>query len=125
METNIFKRTYLLPKIEFIKFQLNQSINVPILVLNDTNLTIMAYIHEYGAEAKHKIIQERILTSVNSCVNYFSQLKALGYIIQEGKTYKLNPKLYICPTDFTQISQVQIDTSKNEVYHVYYKAQTA
>ena len=120
----VFKRTYCLPKIEFIKFQLNQSINVPILVLNDTNLTILAYIYVYGKDAKSMIVGHRILTNVNSCVNYFSQLKAQGYIIQEDKVYYLNPKIYICTENYTQITQVEIDHTKNEVYHVYYKAPT-
>jgi hypothetical protein len=117
----LFKE-YHLPPIEFVKFQLNQSINFPIPLLNDTIITILAYVYYYGPSAKDKIVGDRILTSKNSCINYISTLIAQGYLVRnDDKTVSLNPKLLILDSDYMQINLVKLDTSKNEVYHPYYK----
>ena len=114
-------REYHLPPIEFIKFQLNQSINVPVPLLNETNLTILAYVYYYGPDAKKKIVEERILSSSNSCINYFGTLVAQQYLIREDGEIKLNPKILILDADYIQVNMVKLDSSKYEVYHPYYK----
>ena len=49
-DKKLFKE-FVLPPIEFIKYQLNFIINVPIYVLNDTNLTVLAYVYMYGSKS--------------------------------------------------------------------------
>lgn len=120
-ETPKLFKEYRLPPIEFIKFQLNQAINVPIPLLNETNLTILAYVYYYGPEAKKKIVEERILSSTNSCINYFGTLIAQGYLIRDETEVKLNPKILIQDADYIQINVVKLDNTKYEVYHPYYK----
>lgn len=114
-------REYRLPPIEFVKFQLYQAINFPIPVLNETNITILAYIYYYGPEAKRKIVEDRILTSNNSCVNYIGTLITQNYLQRVNGEVILNPKILIQNEDFIQVNVVRIDTSKDEVYHPYYK----
>lgn len=124
-DKKLFKE-FVLPPIEFIKYQLNFIINVPIYVLNDTNLTVLAYVYMYGSKAKNKIVSDRILMSFNSCVNYMSTLKRQGYLIAdpENKTgFVLNPKLKILDEDYTQLIIVRKDQTTNEVYHRHFKSE--
>lgn len=116
-------KEYHLPPIEFVKFQLNQSINFPIPLLNDTIITILAYVHYHGPDAKKKIVEDRILTSTNSCINYISTLIHQGYLhrLDDKKTVILNPKILILDSDYIQVNVVKLDETKNEVYHPYYK----
>ena len=115
----MFKREYILPKIEFYKYQLNRSINCPVPVLNDTDITILAYIYVYGDKTTDMIIRDRILTSRNSCVNYIVKLKKMGYA-EKIDTLKLNPYLKISDEDFVEIVKV-IVTDEKKVYHPYFR----
>lgn len=121
MANKILKKEYHLPPIEFVKFQLNNIINFPIPVLNDTNITILAYIYYHGPDAKRKIVEDRILTSNNSCINYIGTLTAQRYLIRTDNGVELNPRLFIQDADYIQVNVVKIDTTSNEVYHPYYK----
>ena len=128
-----FKREYNLPKIEFIKFQLDQTINHTQNLLNSTEITILAYVYCYGIEAKDKLFQDRILTNLNSIINYLSKLTVRGYLIKEpakeaehigNKGYssiKLNPNLMITDENFIQVSVVQLDSNSDEVYHPHFR----
>lgn len=128
-----FKRDYKLPKIEFIKFQLDQTINHSQKLLNDTELTILSYVHCYGMNCKDRLFNDRILTNVNSIINYLSKLTIRGYIVKEvasdaphrGKKgysdISLNPNLQITEEDFIQVSVVQLDPDSDEVYHPHFR----
>ena len=121
-ELKKLKREYVLPPIEHIKFQLNQSINVPMPVLNDTNLTVLAYVHFYKGEAKKMLVSDRIISTTNSANNYFSTLRSMGYIQgydNEGNL-QLNPKILIMDEDYIQVTIVRRDNTKHEVYHPYF-----
>lgn len=115
----VFKREYSLGKVEFIKYQLNQSINVPEPTLNETYLTVLAYIYVYKEQAKDRLLQDKILTSMNSIVNYIGFLKKLSYI--DPVTKLLNPKIMLAESDFVIINTVKLDTTNEKVYHPYYK----
>lgn len=122
------KREYSLSPIEFIKYQLNQAINIPAPKLNETDITILAYVHHYKDKAKDKVLEDRILTSPNSYINYVSKLKGMGYITKEEKTNPkspavpiINPLLRLEEEDFITLVIVRKDPNKNEVYHPYYK----
>lgn len=130
-----FYREYTLPKIEFIKFQLDQIINFKNNILNQTEITVLAYVYLYGVNAQNKILEDRILTNVNSIINYISRLNIQGYIIKErlqeelieegdkkpGKkpytSLKLNSQITIVEEDYIQISNVKLDTDSDQVYH--------
>lgn len=116
-----FRRTYTLSPVEFIKFQLNQAINFPIPNLNETDITILAYIYLYKLDAKDKIVKDRILTSITSCHNYFVKLKHMQYILKTEEGYVLNPQLKIIDESFIQINDVNLDLSNSNVNHPYFK----
>ncbi len=124
-----YKREYSLSPIEFIKYQLNQSINFPEPVLNETDITILAYVHAYSGQAKGQILKDRILTSPNSFVNYISKLKNMGYLLKTDekvnprnpKPPQLNPNLLIVGESFIQVTIVKLDPSNAQVYHPYYQ----
>jgi hypothetical protein len=115
----IYKREYKLPKIEFYKYQLNRSINCPEPVLNETDITILAYIYVYGNRTTDMIIRDRILTSRNSCVNYIVKLKKLNYAVKDPDL-KLNPNLQISDTDYIEVVTIH-KTDEEKVYHPYYR----
>lgn len=124
-----FKREYSLSPIEFVKYQLNQSINFPEPVLNETDITILAYVYAYGGGAKKQILKDRILTSPNSFVNYISKLKNMNYILRVDEKVnprnprppQLNPNLIILKESYIQINIIKLDPSNAEVFHPYYQ----
>lgn len=117
----ILKKEYKLSPVEFIKFQLNMSINVPEPVLNETDITVLSYIYLYGAEAKNEIFKHKILTSMNSCYNYFSRLKNMGYLVKLEEGYFLNPEIIIVNDSFIMACSVSLNSADNTVFHPYYK----
>ena len=114
-------RRYSLSPIEFYKFQLNQSINWPFQNLNETDITILAYIHLYKENAKRQIVSDRILTSMSSCHNYFGKLKQMEYIVKIGDEYSLNPAIAIISEDFIQVLEVKLDKENSKVNHPYFQ----
>lgn len=128
-----FRRDYKLPRIEFVKFQLDQTINHTQKILNDTEITILSYIYCYGMDANDKIYKDRILTNMNSVINYVSKLTRAGYLIKEPalesttvgkKGYSniyLHPNLKITDEDFIQVSVVTLDHESDEVFHPHFR----
>lgn len=126
-------REYNLPKIEFVKFQLESAINHTHKLLNDTEITILAYVYHYGKDAKNRIHQDRILTNENSVKNYIARLTVNGYIIKEpaiesshrgNKGYSnllLNPNLKILDEDFIQVAIVKLNNSDTVYHHNFRK----
>ena len=127
----IYQREFKLSPVEFVKFQLYNSINLPIPILNETDITVLAYIHLYGNDSKKKIVDHRIFTSVSSFTNYVSRLRSMGYIeadptkgrSKERKPLRLNPNLVIVPNDHILLSKVHLDTNSDKVNHPYYKSE--
>lgn len=117
----IFKREYNLPTLEFVKYQLNRSINVPVPSLNDTDITVLAYVYVYGDDTHDKIIEHRILTSRNSCVNYIVKFKRMGYVIKDEQGLRLQPNLKITNEPFTEVSIVK-PTDEERVFHPFFQA---
>lgn len=114
-------RRYFLSPVEFIKFQLTQAINWPYQNLNETDITILAYIYLYSSKSKSQIVADRILTSMSSCHNYFVKLKQMEYIVKTKDGYILNPKIVILSEDFLLISEVKVDKDNNKVNHPYFQ----
>ena len=126
MEKLVKKLT--LSPVEFVKFQLNQAINVPVKMLNDTDITVLAYVQVYGKQAKYKCLKEQVLTAENSFINYISKLRGMGYI-QKSKpkgdplagTPMLNPDILILDQDFILVTIISKDPENVKVYHPYHK----
>jgi hypothetical protein len=126
MEKLVKKLT--LSPIEFVKFQLNQVINVPVKMLNDTDITVLAYVHVYGKQSKYKCLKEQVLTAENSFINYISKLRGMGYI-QKSKPKgdplagvpMLNPDILILNEDFILMTVITKDPDNVKVYHPYHK----
>lgn len=122
-------RSYKLPKIEFIKCQLDQIINFEQTILNQTEITVLAYVYCFGIDAKDKLFQDRILTNAGSVPNYISRLTRLGYLVKEEnseathrgkKGYSdiyINPDFKILDENFIQVSVIEIDPDSDMVYH--------
>lgn len=125
----IYQREFKLSPIEFVKFQLYNSINLPTPLLNETDVTVLAYIYLYGNAAKKKIIDHRILTNVNSFTNYVSRLRSMDYIepdnvkgrSKDRKPLKLNPNIIIVNESHVQITKIELDNTSSKVNHPYYK----
>lgn len=123
---NLYQKTYRLPIVEFYKFQLNISINLPVHVLNDTDVTILAYVVVYGEEAKRKIVEDRILTSPFGCLNYLRTLCDMNYLVKEvhkgrAATYKINPKILLINEPFKMILSVEPNIEDHANFHRFYK----
>jgi hypothetical protein len=117
-----------LSPIEFVKFQLNQAINVPVKFLNDTDITVLAYVHVYGKNAKVKCLKEQILTAENSFINYISKLRGMGFIQKSAPKHTpnagiplLNPDLLILNEDFILVTVIKKDPNNAKVYNPYHK----
>lgn len=127
----IYQREFNLSPIEFVKFQLYNSINLPSPILNETDVTVLAYIHLYGNEAKKKIVEHRIFTNVNSFTNYVSRLRAMGYVepdptqgrSKERKPLRLNPDIILVDHSHILLSKINLDPSSNKVNHPYFKSE--
>ncbi|MBK8156848.1 MAG: hypothetical protein IPK55_13095 [Streptococcus sp.] len=72
-------------KTEFIKFQLDQTINHSTNLLNQTEITVLAYVYTHGVNAAQELLNDRILTNSTSIINYISRLTRAGYLIKEPK----------------------------------------
>lgn len=129
-------RTFNLSKIEFIKYQLDKIINHSINILNQTEITVLAYVYIYGVSAQQKLLEDRILTNVNSVINYIARLTKSGFLIKEreeteelekkpGKkaytSLTLNSKIEIYDTDFIEVSMVKLDNNSDTVYHPHFR----
>ncbi len=117
----VYKKEYSLSPVEFIKLQLYFLINVPVPILNETDITVLAYVHVYKEQARDKIFRDRILTSINSCYNYFSKLKSMNYLEKKEDYFVLNPQMVIEDENFVQIFDIKKDESKSNVNHPYYQ----
>jgi DNA-binding MarR family transcriptional regulator len=129
-EMKKFKREYRLSKVEFIKFQLDQSINHTSTKLTNTDLIILTYVYLYNLDCHKRLLEDRILTNPNSVINYLAKLTRAGYIVKEEDTtdvkhrgkrayssIKLNPSIMLTEEDFIQVSVVTLDESSDKVYH--------
>lgn len=126
-------RTFSLSKIEFIKYQLDKIINHSINKLNQTEITVIAYVYIYGVDAQQKLLDDRILTNINSVINYIARLTKSGFLIKEregaekkpGKkaytSLTINPQIEIYDTDFIEVSMVKLDNDSDLVYHPYFR----
>lgn len=121
----IYQREFNLSPVEFIKFQLYNAINLPNPILNESDITVLAYIHVYGAEAKKKIVEHRIFTNINSFSNYVTRLRSMGYIdsTEEGrrKLLRLNPDIVLVKESYILISNINLDKTSTKVVHPYFK----
>lgn len=124
----IYQREFNLSPIEFIKFQLYNSINLPRPVLNESDVTVLAYIHLYGNDAKRKIVEHRIFTNVNSFTNYVSRLRSMGYVepdptqgrSKDRQPLKLNPDIILVDTSHVLLTKINLDKNSNQVNHPYF-----
>jgi len=124
-----FKRDYRLSKTEFIKFQLDQTINHSTNLLNQTEITVLAYVYIHGVNAAQELLKDRILTNSTSIINYISRLTRAGYLIKEPKLeadhrgkkgysdISINPDIVISEDGFIQVSVVTLDPDSDQVYH--------
>ena len=124
----IYQREFNLSPIEFIKFQLYNSINLPSPILNETDVTVLAYIHLYGNNAKKKIVEHRIFTNVNSFTNYVSRLRSMEYVepdptqgrSKERKPLRLNPNIVILDHSHILVTKINLDPTSDKVNHPYF-----
>ncbi len=83
--------------IDFLVFQLD--IALPGLSLSKTHKVILAYYYMYD-NAVSKVIEDEVLTSEKSCMNYVSDLRKTKLLIGKGKETKVNPKIKLQTESF-------------------------
>ena len=92
-DTNIVAPTKMVPfrgsLVEYIKFQVRHT--VP-LALNDTDLTLIAYIFLYKEDAQAKFLDDGHSKSEKSVENYISRFRKIGLVVDK---ISLHPNLYI------------------------------
>lgn len=114
----LFKREYKVSPVEFYRLQL--SFICP--DVNNTKLTIMAYIHFYGyKDAQKKILEDKIVVSQSSLYNFFSTLRKEGLIVGYEDEMRIIEDIVLCDEDHITLLTLSKDETKNEVEHRYFK----
>lgn len=108
---------YEVGEVEFYRMQLGFILPK----LNNTMLTMLAYVKVYGEKAKDKLIADGIITSNNTFYTYKCALNKEGYLID----YKVNEGIKLM--EFSEepvlvFNYIKTNSSKNEVEYKYYRA---
>lgn len=114
----LFKREFDVSPVEFYRIQL--SLIIP--NLNNTKLTVLAYIAHYGyKEARKKIIQDGIVTSQYSLHNFISEMRTKGIIMGYKDDVNLHEDIFLCKENHVTIFQLTKNENKDEVGHKYFR----
>lgn len=115
----LFKREFDVSPVEFYRIQMSLIFED----LNNTKLTVLAYIAHYGyKEARKKIIQDGIVTSPFSLHNFISEMRTKGIVTGYKNDVRLHEDIVLCDSNHITIFQLTKNESKNEVGHKYFKS---
>lgn len=116
----LFKREFDVSPVEFYRIQL--SLIIP--NMNNTKLSILAYIAHYGyKEARKKIIQDGIVTSVYSLHNFISEMRLKEIVVGYKNNVRLHEDIFLCRENHVTIFQLTKNESKDEVGHKHFRTQ--
>lgn len=114
----LLKREYSVHPVEFYRIQLGFIIPE----INNTKLTILAYIAAYGyPEGRDQILIDNIVTSKSSLHNFVSEMRTKGIIEGYGDQTKLVDEIMLCNEDHITLLTLRKDSNKNEIGHRYFK----
>ena len=114
----LFKRVYDVSPVEFYRIQLGFICKD----VNETKLTILAYLYYYGyQEAVRKILEDRIVVSMSSLYNFISTLRKEGLVVGYTDELKLVDDIKLVDDPHVTLFYFNIDTTKDEVGHKYFR----
>ena len=114
----LFEREYKVSPVEFYRIQL--SFICP--DVNNTKLTIMAYLYHFGyEEGTKRLLEDKIVISQSSLYNFISSLRKEGLIIGFTTEIELVPEITLCDSDHITLLKLSKDETKNEVGHKYFR----
>lgn len=114
----LFKREYNVSPVEFYRIQLGFICQG----VNETKLTILAYLYYYGyQEAVKKILEDRIVVSMSSLYNFISTLRKEGLVVGYTDELKLVEGIKLVDDPHVTLFYFNIDTTKDEVGHKYFR----
>lgn len=114
----LFIRNYDVSPVEFYRQQL-QFICPDV---NNTKLTLLAYLYHYGyKEALERIIEDRIVVSMSSLYNFICNLRKEGLIVGYEEEIKLVEDIKLCEENHITLLTLRKDPTKNEVEHKYFR----
>ena len=114
----LYKRDYPVSPVEFYRLQL--AFICP--DVNNTKLTIMAYLHHYGyKEAQQKIMEDRIVVSMSSFYNFISNLRKEGLIVGYEDDIKLVEGIILEEEDHITLLTLTKDYNKDEVGYKHFR----
>lgn len=117
-DVKVFSRNFTVGPVEFYRIQLGFIIPT----LNNTKLTILAYIAHYGYKiGRIKILDDKILTSKNSLYNFISDLRTEGIVEGYGNDVKLVEGIKLCDEDNVTILTLKKNPELDEVGHKFFK----
>ena len=114
----VFERKYEVSPVEFYRIQLGFTIPG----INNTKLTILAYICNFGyKEGRKRIIEDRIVTSNSSLHNYITEMRTQGFLEGYGEDVHLVEDIMLVDSNHVTLLTLIKDESKNEIGHRYYQ----
>lgn len=114
----IVQRKMIVSPIEFYRVQLG--FIAP--DINNTMLTILAYVKHYGYyDAVDKLHEDKVLTSIGSIRNNLTELRRRGLLLGVEPEVRINDDIQLFDKDLVTLLIMEIDDTKNEVGHRYYK----
>ncbi len=114
----LFRRDFSVSPVEFYRIQLGFIIPN----INNTKLTILAYIANYGyVEGRIKLLQDEIVTSKSSLHNFISEMRTQGFIVGYGEDVKLVEDIVLCDDSHITLLTLSKDETKDEIGHRYFK----
>ncbi len=117
-EYKLFQRNFTVNPVEFYRIQLGFIIPT----INNTKLTILAYIACYGyKEGKKRILEDGIVTTPNSLYNFVSQMRTQGLLVGYKDDIQLVEEIKLCDENHVTLLTLIKDETKNEIGHRYFK----
>lgn len=95
-------------KIDLIKFQIKWILH-PNIILNDKDLTILAYVYLYKGDAIEKMLEKNISKSYKSLENYISKFRKLTLVEGFKEHTMLNPNIRIALGNISYTIRFQLN----------------
>lgn len=114
----VYRRSFKVSPVEFYRIQLEHICNG----VNQTKLTILAYLYYYGyTKGVEKILEDRIVVSMSSLYNFTSTMRKEGLIVGYEDDIRLNEEIKLVDDPHVTLFFLDIDESKDEVNHKHFR----
>jgi hypothetical protein len=117
-DLKVFRRTFEVGPVEFYRIQLGFILPG----LNNTLLTVLAFLYHHGAEeAQKRILNRKIFTSRKSYDNVITQLRKDGLLLGFHPDIRLHADIKLCDQDNVTLLVLKRDETKDAIGHRYYQ----